>query len=67
MPLALATGAGAASQRALGVGVIGGMLTATLLGVIFVPIFFVWVLSLVQRWRGKSSPASAAAPRPVQE
>jgi len=67
VPLALATGAGAASQRALGVGVIGGMLTATLLGVIFVPIFFVWVLSLVQRWRGKSSPASAAAPRTVQE
>ncbi|KAG1202721.1 hypothetical protein G6F35_012154 [Rhizopus arrhizus] len=41
VPLALASGAGAASQRALGVGVIGGMLTATLLGVIFVPIFFV--------------------------
>jgi multidrug efflux pump len=47
--------------------VIGGMLTATLLGVIFVPIFFVWVLSLVQRKRGKSSPAANAAPRTVQE
>ena len=67
VPLALASGAGAASQRALGVGVIGGMLTATLLGVIFVPIFFVWVLSLVQRKRGKSSPAANAAPRTVQE
>nr|MBL8455939.1 multidrug efflux RND transporter permease subunit [Zoogloeaceae bacterium] len=45
VPLAIATGAGAASQRAIGIGVIGGMLTATALGVIFVPIFFVWVLS----------------------
>jgi multidrug efflux pump len=71
VPLALATGAGAASQRALGVGVIGGMLTATLLGVIFVPIFFVWVLSLVQRKRGKgsskSTPTPDATPRTVQE
>jgi multidrug efflux pump len=46
VPLALATGAGAASQRAIGTGVIGGMLSATLLGVLFVPIFFVWVLSM---------------------
>lgn len=45
VPLAVATGAGAASQRAIGIGVIGGMITATLLGVIFVPVFFVWVLS----------------------
>ncbi|MDT4812955.1 Multidrug resistance protein MexB [compost metagenome] len=49
VPLALATGAGAASQRAIGTGVIGGMLGATLLGVIFVPICFVWVLSLLRR------------------
>lgn len=49
VPLALASGAGGASQRALGTGVIGGMLTATVLGVIFVPVFFVWVLSLVRR------------------
>ncbi|VXB87442.1 multidrug efflux RND transporter permease subunit TMexD [Pseudomonas sp. 8O] len=48
VPLAIATGAGAASQRALGTGVLGGMLSATLLGVIFVPIFFVWVLSLLR-------------------
>ncbi|WP_368730692.1 efflux RND transporter permease subunit [Piscirickettsia salmonis] len=46
VPLALASGAGGASQRALGVGVIGGMLSATLLGVIFVPTFFVVVLGL---------------------
>ncbi|PMZ98991.1 MULTISPECIES: efflux RND transporter permease subunit [unclassified Pseudomonas] len=49
VPLAIATGAGAASQRAIGTGVIGGMLSATLLGVVFVPICFVWVLKLLKR------------------
>ncbi|HEY3047071.1 MAG TPA: efflux RND transporter permease subunit [Polaromonas sp.] len=43
LPLALATGAGSASQRAIGTGVIGGMITGTALAVIFVPIFFVVV------------------------
>jgi multidrug efflux pump len=46
MPLFLATGAGSASQRAIGTGVIGGMLTGTVLAVVFVPIFFVVVRSL---------------------
>ena len=61
LPLALATGAGGASQRALGVGVIGGMLSVTMLGILFIPIFYVWVLKLL--WRGKppknSQPAAA--------
>ena len=43
LPLAIATGAGSASQRAIGTGVLGGMLTGTGLAVIFVPIFFVVV------------------------
>lgn len=43
LPLALATGAGSASQRAIGTGVIGGMITGTLLAVVFVPVFFVVV------------------------
>ena len=46
LPLALATGAGSASQRAIGTGVIGGMLTGTALAVFFVPIFFVLVRGL---------------------
>ncbi len=46
LPLALATGAGSASQRAIGTGVLGGMLTGTSLAVFFVPIFFVVVRSL---------------------
>ena len=43
MPLVLASGAGSAGQRAIGVGVVGGMLSATILGLLFVPIFFLLV------------------------
>lgn len=43
LPLAIASGAGSASQRAIGTGVLGGMLTGTALAVFFVPIFFVVV------------------------
>ena len=43
LPLALASGAGSASQRAIGTGVIGGSLIGTILAVFFVPIFFVVV------------------------
>jgi multidrug efflux pump len=46
LPLALSSGAGSASQRAIGTGVIGGILTGTSLAVVFVPIFFVVVRSL---------------------
>jgi multidrug efflux pump len=46
LPLFLASGAGSASQRAIGTGVIGGMLTAVLLSVFFVPVFFVAVRKL---------------------
>jgi multidrug efflux pump len=45
MPLAIASGAGAASQNDIGTGVIGGMLTATVLAIFFVPLFFVLVRS----------------------
>ncbi|MDP9975322.1 multidrug efflux pump [Variovorax paradoxus] len=45
-PLVLASGAGSASQRAIGTGVLGGMVTGTALAVIFVPVFFVVVRSL---------------------
>lgn len=43
MPLAIATGAGANSRVAIGTGIIGGTLTATLLAIFFVPLFFVLV------------------------
>lgn len=43
VPLAIATGAGSASQRAIGVGVIGGVLMATFVAIVFVPMFYVMV------------------------
>jgi multidrug efflux pump len=43
LPLVVASGAGSASQRAIGTGVMGGMITATLLAVFLVPVFFVVV------------------------
>ena len=48
LPLAIASGAGSASQRAIGTGVLGGMITGTGLAVFFVPIFFVIVRGYFQ-------------------
>ncbi|HLK26651.1 MAG TPA: efflux RND transporter permease subunit, partial [Caulobacteraceae bacterium] len=62
-PLAIASGAGAASQHDIGTGVIGGMLAATLLAIFFVPLFFVFVRSRVrshgQAERDGAQPESA--------
>ncbi|HEY6578796.1 MAG TPA: efflux RND transporter permease subunit, partial [Rhizomicrobium sp.] len=58
-PLALAASAGAGSQNDIGTGVIGGMLTATVLAIFFVPLFFL----LVQR--GVTALAARRATRPV--
>ena len=49
VPLAISTGAGSGSQHAIGTGVIGGMLTATILAIFWVPLFFVTVSSLGRR------------------
>ncbi|MBA4798263.1 MAG: efflux RND transporter permease subunit [Rhizobiales bacterium] len=46
VPLAIATGAGSAAQNSIGIGVLGGMLTATALGIFFVPSFFVIIRQL---------------------
>lgn len=43
LPLAISTGAGAGAQNAIGRGVIGGMLAATLIGVAYVPLFYLWI------------------------
>ena len=48
MPLALAHGAGAGSQNAIGTGVVGGMITATVLAIFFVPVFFQLVNTRLQ-------------------
>ena len=46
LPLAIATGAGSGAQRAIGTGVLGGMLAGTLLGVFFTPLFYVIIEKL---------------------
>jgi multidrug efflux pump len=48
MPLAVSTGAGANSRIAIGTAVIGGMLTATILAVFYIPLFFVLVRRTVR-------------------
>ena len=58
LPLAISTGAGAASRVAIGTAVIGGMLTATVLAIFFVPLFFV----LVRRWFGGKGAQGHATP-----
>ena len=65
LPLVIAGGAGSASQRAIGTGVMGGMITATALGVFFVPVFFVVVRTLFKgsdRQRKKYAHDDVAAP-----
>jgi HAE1 family hydrophobic/amphiphilic exporter-1 len=57
LPLAVATGAGAGAQNAIGTGVLGGMVTATVLVIIFAPLFFV----LIETFLGKGRKGGAAA------
>ena len=68
LPLALATGAGSASQRAIGTAVIGGMITAVALAVLFVPAFFVFVRTVFKGRKpkppGPNEPPSIAHGRP---
>ena len=49
LPLVIATGAGAASRRSIGTGVLGGMLAATFLAIFFVPLFFVLIGKMTGR------------------
>ena len=62
LPLALATGAGSASQNAIGIGVAGGMVTATVLGVFFVPVLYVLVRKI---FPGGSKAPSAQGAHPA--
>ncbi|MEO8465026.1 MAG: efflux RND transporter permease subunit [Gammaproteobacteria bacterium] len=60
LPLAIASGAGSGAQNAVGTGVVGGMIASTLLGIMFVPVFFVVVLGLF-----KVQPTKLGSPDPV--
>ena len=46
VPLFIASGAGSGSQNAIGTSVLGGVVSATLLGIFFIPMFYVWVRSM---------------------
>ena len=46
LPLALSSGAGAGSQHSVGYGVLGGVITSTVLGIFFIPVFYVWIRSI---------------------
>jgi multidrug efflux pump len=62
VPLAIATGPSAASQNAIGTGVLGGMISATILAIFFVPAFFVFVLTLLRTKRPVADDLAEVAP-----
>ncbi|AWC21698.1 Acriflavine resistance protein B [Aminobacter sp. MSH1] len=61
VPMAIATGASAASQNAIGTGVLGGMISATVLAVFFVPVFFVAVMKLTRRGKAETREGADAS------
>ncbi len=63
LPLAIANGAGAGAQAAIGTSVLGGMLTATFLAIFFIPLFYVFVVQIFGRdaRKRRTEPAAAAA------
>ncbi|MBD9519752.1 multidrug efflux RND transporter permease subunit [Ensifer sp. ENS02] len=66
LPLAIATGASSGSQRAIGTGVMGGMISATVLAIFFVPVFFVFVTKLFSRKKVENTPTAAENPTPAE-
>jgi multidrug efflux pump len=62
LPLALSRGAGSASQNAIGTGVVGGMIAATVLAIFLVPVFFVVVRRI---FKPRTAPPEATAPAPA--
>jgi multidrug efflux pump len=63
LPLVISSGAGAAGRRAIGTGVMGGMITATGLGLFFIPLFFVVIRTFLDRRaeRRKARPTEGLA------
>jgi multidrug efflux pump len=66
VPLAIATGASANSRHAIGTGVIGGMLGATLIAIFFIPMFFYVIESFSEKMSAKKSKHEPAPPDAAQ-
>lgn len=66
LPLALSSGAGAAGRNEIGYGVIGGMLTATVLAIFFVPVFFVLVMRYFTKYVSPEDKQKLAAKKQKQ-
>jgi len=64
LPLAIATGAGSGSQNAIGTGVLGGTIAGTLLGLFFIPLFYVVIKRI---FKDKPQAAGAAPAAAAQE
>jgi hydrophobe/amphiphile efflux-1 (HAE1) family protein len=67
LPLALAHGAGAGGQVAIGTSVIGGMISATALAILFVPLFFVLIARRIQPPEGRQEPRDPDADARAEE
>jgi multidrug efflux pump subunit AcrB len=63
VPLVVATGAGAAARQSMGTGVFGGMIIATFVATVFVPLFFVFV---ERRKKQQPAPEQSTLPSPEQ-
>ena len=63
--MVIATGAGAASRRAIGVPVFWGMLIGTLAGLVLIPLFYMLVMNQVEKYKRKK--AKKLAQQPKQE
>lgn len=62
LPLAVATGAGAGAQNAIGTGVMGGMVTATVLVVIFAPLFYVLIEKIFGKQQSETGQTTGRNP-----
>ena len=67
LPLAIATGAGSGSQHAVGTGVLGGTIGATVLGIFFIPLFYVVIKRIFKGKRQGLPEQGAVVARPAQQ
>lgn len=67
VPLAISTGAGANSRHAIGTAVIGGMLFSTFIAMVFVPFFFIAIMDLALKIRGKKDPNAGKNIKEVED